>query len=45
MPLDELAGFEEAWKGNARHSLPGWNGSFSRHDGMGKIVFQIHLIN
>ncbi|KAG8662183.1 uncharacterized protein LOC110628532 isoform X2 [Manihot esculenta] len=32
---DELAGFEEAWKGNARHSLPGWNGSFSRHDGAG----------
>ncbi|CAN6202682.1 unnamed protein product [Urochloa humidicola] len=22
---DELAGFEESWKGNAGHQLPGWN--------------------
>lgn len=29
---DELAGFEEAWKGNARKYLPGWNGDFRGHD-------------
>lgn len=23
--IDELAGFEESWKGNAGHYLPGWN--------------------
>ncbi|XP_050227497.1 uncharacterized protein LOC126677089 [Mercurialis annua] len=31
---DELTGFEEAWKGKARHSLPGWDGNFSGHDNM-----------
>ncbi|KAF2313145.1 hypothetical protein GH714_009489 [Hevea brasiliensis] len=33
--LDELAVFEEAWKGNARRCLPGWSGSFSGLDNMG----------
>ncbi|KDP25594.1 hypothetical protein JCGZ_20750 [Jatropha curcas] len=32
---DELAGFEEAWDGNTRKYLPGWNGNFSGHDGVG----------
>ncbi|XP_057994534.1 uncharacterized protein LOC110631838 isoform X2 [Hevea brasiliensis] len=32
---DELAVFEEAWKGNARRCLPGWSGSFSGLDNMG----------
>ncbi|WCJ26037.1 hypothetical protein M5689_007886 [Euphorbia peplus] len=29
---DELTGFEEAWKGNATKSLPGWSGNLSGHD-------------
>nr|CAD1840636.1 unnamed protein product [Ananas comosus var. bracteatus] len=28
--LNELAGFEEAWKGKARQHLPGWNPSSTR---------------
>lgn len=38
MLLDEIPGFEEAWKGNARQHLPGWTGSLAGHDNMGKIV-------
>ena len=34
---DEIAGFEEAWNGNARKHLPGWSGSFNGHDTIGKI--------
>ncbi|XP_057510004.1 uncharacterized protein LOC130792496 isoform X2 [Actinidia eriantha] len=30
---DELSGFEEAWKGNARKHLPGWNEGLNMHDG------------
>ncbi|GFZ01210.1 glycine-rich protein [Actinidia rufa] len=29
---DELSGFEEAWKGNARKHLPGWNEGLNMHD-------------
>ncbi|XWS49812.1 hypothetical protein CRYUN_Cryun12cG0035000 [Craigia yunnanensis] len=32
---DELAGFEEAWNGNARKHLPGWSGSFNGRDSIG----------
>ncbi|KAK9277285.1 hypothetical protein L1049_006825 [Liquidambar formosana] len=32
---DELTGFEEAWKGNARKHLPGWSERFGDHDNMG----------
>ncbi|XP_022759207.1 myeloid leukemia factor 1-like [Durio zibethinus] len=32
---DELAGFEEAWNGNARKYLPGWSGNFNGHDSIG----------
>ncbi|KAF2298972.1 hypothetical protein GH714_029467 [Hevea brasiliensis] len=35
---DELAGFEEAWKGSARQCLPGWSGSFSGHDSIGASI-------
>ncbi|XP_057462555.1 uncharacterized protein LOC130752736 isoform X4 [Actinidia eriantha] len=30
---DELSGFEEAWKGNARKHLSGWNEGLNMHDG------------
>lgn len=32
---DELAGFDEAWNGNARKQLPGWTGSFIGHNDIG----------
>ncbi|KAL7160298.1 hypothetical protein ABFS83_01G084400 [Erythranthe nasuta] len=32
---DELGGFEEAWKGNARKHLHGWNGEFASQDVLG----------
>lgn len=32
--LDELTGFEEAWKGNAGKHLPGWTGI----DNIGKLA-------
>ncbi|XP_022735826.1 uncharacterized protein LOC111289229 [Durio zibethinus] len=32
---DKLAGFEEAWNGNARKHLPGWSGSLNGHDAIG----------
>ncbi|XP_010540008.1 PREDICTED: uncharacterized protein LOC104813900 isoform X2 [Tarenaya hassleriana] len=32
---DELAGFEQAWDGNARNSLPGWTGSIGSSTGAG----------
>ena len=35
---DELSGFEEAWKGNARKHLPGWNEGLNMHDGMDKFA-------
>ncbi|KAK3038493.1 hypothetical protein RJ639_029791 [Escallonia herrerae] len=36
---DELVGFEEAWKGNARKHLPGWTDGFNlHHGGMGSGV-------
>ncbi|KAK9277327.1 hypothetical protein L1049_006868 [Liquidambar formosana] len=31
---DELTGFEEAWKGNARKHLPGWSERFGDQDNM-----------
>ncbi|CAL5429757.1 unnamed protein product [Camellia sinensis] len=31
---EELSGFEEAWKGNARKHLPGWSEGFNVHDGL-----------
>jgi hypothetical protein len=36
--LDELTGFEEAWKGNAGKHLPGWTGSFTGIDNIGKLA-------
>ena len=36
---DELSGFEEAWKGNAGKHLPGWTGSFTGIDNMGKLLW------
>lgn len=32
--LDDLAGFEETWKGKARKSLPGWSEGFNVQNGM-----------
>nr|XP_043634474.1 uncharacterized protein LOC122605577 [Erigeron canadensis] len=32
---DELGGFEEAWKGEARKHLPGWTGGVSTHEVIG----------
>ncbi|KAJ9555300.1 hypothetical protein OSB04_009914 [Centaurea solstitialis] len=33
---DELAGFDETWKGKARNHLPGWTGGAStHHEGLG----------
>jgi hypothetical protein len=37
--LDELTGFEEAWKGNAGKHLPGWTGSFTGIDNMGRLLW------
>ncbi|PVH64472.1 hypothetical protein PAHAL_2G277900 [Panicum hallii] len=40
---DELAGFEESWKGNAGHHLPGWNQNAGapNSDNSGKQSFYI----
>ncbi|KAK9273769.1 hypothetical protein L1049_018579 [Liquidambar formosana] len=35
MSEDELAGFEEAWKGNANMHLPGWKEGFNLHGNAG----------
>ncbi|GFZ06957.1 hypothetical protein Acr_18g0011270 [Actinidia rufa] len=35
---DELSGFEEAWKGNARNHLPGWNEGLNMHDDMSMLL-------
>lgn len=37
--LDELVGFEEAWKGNARKHLPGWSEEFASQDALGMLLF------
>ena len=39
--IDELAGFEESWKGNAGHHLPGWNQNAGppNSDNSGKLCF------
>lgn len=34
--VDELAGFEEAWKDNVGKRLPSLSGSVNMHDYMGK---------
>lgn len=39
MLLDELSGFEEAWKGHAGKNFPGWTGSFTGIDNMGKLLW------
>jgi hypothetical protein len=38
---DELPGFEESWRGNAGHQLPGWNqnAGISNGDNSGKQYF------
>lgn len=44
MLLDELTGFEEAWKGNAGKHLPGWTGSFTGIDNIGKLALKCFLL-
>ena len=34
---DELAGFEEAWKGNNIGQVPGWNAGYDVHRNQGKL--------
>lgn len=33
---DELAGFEQSWKGNADMHMPGWENGFDFHSNIGK---------
>lgn len=38
---DELAGFEDVWRGNAREHLPGWNEGLNAHGAIGECHFTL----
>lgn len=40
--LDELVGFEEAWKGKAQKQLPGWTGNVGVYGNAGKLFLLSH---
>lgn len=42
--LDELGGFEEAWKGNVRKHLPGWSEEFGSRDGIGMLFIYVSRV-
>lgn len=42
--LDELDGFEEAWKGTAQKHFPGWSGNFSGLESAGTSFPRLHHI-
>ena len=42
---DELAGFEEAWKGNAKGNLPGREDGFYMHGNAGKCCLHFLIIS
>ena len=42
--IDDLAGFEEAWKGKARQHLPGWNPGLDMLDNGSASKYLLHAI-